>query len=240
MKKVIVIIMVFVCFVALTGFRKSSGPASVHGEMGAVAGHDGITVQVLAVEGYTYVELESGGEKTWIAAPSFKVEKGDRVLASKGIEMRNYHSRFLDRTFPVVWFVGTIEVVGKDEVAVESKNEKPKEKRTVHSPVIGSIKKIDGGYSLEEIFARKKALSDKEVKFRAKVVKASGSILGSEWYHVQDGTGADAKLDLIVISKDKVEAGSVVVVTGTLLLDRDYGSGYRYDIIVENASLKVE
>jgi len=231
---------IITAFLLLTGFQQSGGTSAGHGGL-EVAGHDGIVVEMIAVEGYTYVEIESGDESTWIAAPGFKVEKGDRVLASKGIRMLDFTSRVLGRTFPVIWFVGTVEVVGEDKVAVEPKSDLKKKKvDNVKSPVVGSIKKADGGYSLEEIFDQKKVLSGKKIKLRAKVVKSSGNIMGKQWYHVQDGTGAYGALDLIVTTIDKVEAGKIVLVTGTLGLDRDFGSGYRYDVILEEASLNVE
>lgn len=239
MKKVIGIISVLFLFVFLTGFQKAGDSASIHGDMGEIAGHDGIAVEVIAVEGYTYVELDSAGKNVWIAAPTFKVEKGDRVLSSKGLEMRDFTSKILGRTFPEIWFVGTVEVVSKDEVSSQS-DKAQVEAVSVKTPVIGTIKKVKDGYSLEEIFNRKKELAGKELKFRAKIVKVSGTIMGNEWYHVQDGTGSDAVLDLIVTSKDRVKAGSIVLVSGTLGVNRDFGSGYRYDVIVENATIKVE
>ncbi|MDH3975486.1 MAG: hypothetical protein OEV42_14510 [Deltaproteobacteria bacterium] len=241
MGKAINIIIIFCLFVFLTGFKQTGGSTSGHGGMGEIAAHDGIVVEVIALEGYTYVELDLKSEKMWIAAPAFKVKKGDRVLASKGIEMRNYYSRYLDRTFPVVWFVGKVEVVGKDEVVARPADAAENKKvASIKSPLIGTIKKAEGGYFLDELFEKKKELAGKKIKIRAKIVKASGSILGKEWYHVQDGTGSDAVLDLIITSKDKVEAGRIVLITGTLGVDRDFGSGYRYDIIVEDAELIVE
>jgi len=239
MKKAISIVGVLFLFIFLTGFQKMGGSASTHGDMGELAGHDGIAVEVIAVEGYTYVELDSAGKKVWIAAPTFKVEKGDRVLSSKGLEMRDFTSKILGKTFPVIWFVGTVEVVDKNEVSSQS-GKAQAGAFSAESPVIGTVKKLKDGYSLEEIFNRKKELAGKELKFRAKIVKVSGKIMGNEWYHVQDGTGSDAVLDLIVTTKDKVKAGSIVVVSGTLGVNRDFGSGYRYDVIVENATIKVE
>ena len=241
MKKTIEITIVLIFFSFLTGFQQSTLPATGGGGHGDVAGHDGIVSEVIAVEGYTYVELDSRGDKEWIAAPKFKVEKGDRVLAGKGIEMRDFYSRFLNRTFPVVYFVGTIEVVGREKVA-SAPQEKAEWKKveTAETPVMGSIKKAEGGYSLEEIMDRKKELADKDVILRGRVVKASGNIMGKLWYHVQDGTGGDAAIDMIVTTQDKADTGDVVLVKGKLGLDRDFGSGYRYDVIIEEATLKVE
>lgn len=241
MRKSINIVIVFVFIVFLTGFQKMEGVVDSGREgAGQVAGHDGIVVDVINVEGYTYVELHSNNEKTWIAAPSFAVEKGDRVLASRGLEMRNYYSKFLEREFPLVWFVGTIEVVSKEEVGLSSADSPLPVEGSEKSPVSGSIAKVKGGYSLEEIFNKKTELADSQVSVRAKVVKSSGVIMGKRWYHIQDGTGEKAALDLVVTSQDEVQAGRVVLVTGKLGVDKDFGSGYRYDVILEDAAIKVE
>lgn len=162
-------------------------------------------------------------------------------MTSKGIKMGNFESRFLTRKFPVIWFVGTVEVIGKDKPEAKPAPESTwKKVDTVESPAFGSINKADDGYTLEELIDYKKKLENKEVTLRAMVVKVSGNIMGNEWYHVQDGTGGDASLDLIITTKDKVNAGEIVLITGKLGLNRDFGSGYRYEMIIEEATLKVE
>jgi hypothetical protein len=58
-------------------------------------------------------------------------------------------------------------------------------------------------------------------------------IMNRNWIHIQDGTGD--KLDLTVTTTENIALGSVVTLKGTIALDKDFGAGYRYDIIMEGA-----
>jgi hypothetical protein len=104
------------------------------------------------------------------------------------------------------------------------------------------IEKAEGenAYTVGEIFAQRKDLNEKKVQIRAKVVKVSPMIMGKNWWHLQDGTGdaASKTHDLVVTTMAEAEKGAVVLIEGTVAADRDFGSGYRYDVIVEDAELK--
>jgi hypothetical protein len=70
-------------------------------------------------------------------------------------------------------------------------------------------------------------------------VKVNPDIMGKNWLHIQDGTGDLAKNthDLVVTSADIAEKGAIISLEGILAADKDFGSGYRYDVIVEDAVL---
>ena len=104
------------------------------------------------------------------------------------------------------------------------------------------VDKAEGknAYTIAELYAKKGDLNDKKVKVRGKVVKVSMMIMGKNWLHLQDGTG-DAKTnshDLVVTTTAEAAKDAVVVVEGTMHADKDFGSGYRYDVIVEDAEVK--
>lgn len=113
---------------------------------------------------------------------------------------------------------------------------------TRSNPFAGSevsrIDKLADGITVAELFAKKESLAGKIVKFRGQVVKASRMILGSNWLHVRDGTGEVGSNDITVTSKkDFATVGSYVVIVGTLGVDKDFGAGYSYDVIVEDATV---
>jgi len=91
-----------------------------------------------------------------------------------------------------------------------------------------------------ECFARAKELDNKKVRVRGKVVKVSRMIMGRNWVHIQDGTGnpMENTHDLVVTTQADPELDSVVTVEGTLHANRDFGAGYKYDAIVEDAEIK--
>lgn len=95
-------------------------------------------------------------------------------------------------------------------------------------------------YTVAEVFANGKELDGKTAVIRGKVVKVSRAIMGKNWIHLKDGSGDDAKGTgrLVVTSQDLPAVGDVVTARGTLHKDKDFGAGYRYDMIMEDASVK--
>jgi hypothetical protein len=104
----------------------------------------------------------------------------------------------------------------------------------------GSIPVAEGGVTIEGLFAKKAELVGQEVTVRGKVVKATAGVMGTNWYHLQDGTGAAGSNDLTVTSDATAKVGDVVVIAGTVATDKDFGMGYKYDVIVEKATLTAE
>ncbi|WP_244861033.1 hypothetical protein [Aromatoleum petrolei] len=87
------------------------------------------------------------------------------------------------------------------------------------------------------VYQEKAELSGKAIKVNGKVVKVNNGIMGRNFVHVRDGSGDQATNNLIVTSKDTAAVGDEVVVTGNVKLDRDFGSGYMYPLLVEDASI---
>jgi hypothetical protein len=106
---------------------------------------------------------------------------------------------------------------------------------------LSGIAKADGGKTVAEVFAEKDALAGKPVTVRGKVVKANSGIMGKNWIHVRDGSGSDGTNDLTVTTTTaQPNVGDTVLVTGPVSLNKDFGMGYQYDVIVEDAQVTVE
>ncbi len=103
-----------------------------------------------------------------------------------------------------------------------------------------SITKAKGGYTVEELFAKKGTLKGKKVAVRGKVAKISEGIMGRNWIHLQDGSGKQGTNDITVTTNQSARVGDVVLITGNLATDRDFGGGYKYAVIIEDAAVKVE
>lgn len=105
-----------------------------------------------------------------------------------------------------------------------------------------SVKKAQGenAYTVGEIFEKGKKLNNKKVAVRGKVVKVSKMIMGKNWLHIQDGTGNPMQNthDLVVTTMAEPALDSVVVIEGTLHANKDFGAGYKYDVIIEDADVK--
>ncbi len=106
---------------------------------------------------------------------------------------------------------------------------------------LSGIAKADGGLTVAEVFAGKDQLAGQPVVVRGKVVKSNPGIMGKNWLHVRDGSGAEGTNDLTVTTAGAMpNVGDTVVVKGVLALNKDFGMGYQYDVIVEDAEVTVE
>lgn len=217
----------------------------------------GKVVETMDAGPYTYVQVDDGKNKIWAAAPHFKVSVGDKVIVPSAMPMRDFESKTLKRTFDLVYFAQTIEIVGrgaagdKAAAAHASADQGAAPGMLDHgmqghgAPAatnvdLSNIKKADGGQTVNELFAKKGAFVGKDVVVRGRVVKYTGAVMGKNWIHVQDGTGTAGTNDLTVTTDATAAVGDTVLVRGKLSADKDFGFGYKYDILVEDAKIAVE
>jgi hypothetical protein len=71
-------------------------------------------------------------------------------------------------------------------------------------------------------------------------VKYNAGIMGKNWIHLRDGSGsvADGTNDILVTTTQEAKAGDVLAVKGIVRTDKDFGSGYSYKVLIEEASLQ--
>lgn len=104
------------------------------------------------------------------------------------------------------------------------------------------VPKVSGANArtVAEIVTKATELKDKPVRVRGKVVKYSPGIMGKNWVHLRDGSGAasDANNDVLVTTLSETKVGEVVTVSGTVRTDKDFGSGYAYKVLIEEATLQ--
>lgn len=94
--------------------------------------------------------------------------------------------------------------------------------------------------TVAQVFAESEGLNGKQITVRGKVVKFNSGILGRNFVHIQDGTGKEGTSDLTVTTLQQVKVGDKVSAMGTVVTDKNFGSGYSYKVLVEDAQLKIE
>ena len=92
--------------------------------------------------------------------------------------------------------------------------------------------------TVEAVHVEMKKLSGKQVTVRGKVVKVNNGIMKRNFLHIQDGTGKQGTNDLIVTSEQTAKVNDDVTITGTVVLDTDFGFGYKYPLLVEKSTIK--
>ena len=215
----------------------------------AAPGKTGKVLETMDAAGYTYVQVDTGSEQFWAAAPQFAVKTGDDVVVPEGMPMPDYHSKTLDRTFDMVYFVPSVLVGGAQNLSGDMPpghppmdGDKTGGKTVVETTDVdlSGITAAKDGQTVADVFAKKAELAGKPVKVRGKVVKFSPEIMGKNWIHLQDGTGAAGTNDLTVTTSAAAKKGDTVVISGVLVIDKDFGYGYAYDVIIEDAEVTIE
>ena len=186
------------------------------------------------VELYTYLRLKTKDGERWAAVNQSAVKKGSQVTISNVMVMENFESKALKKTFPLILF-GTLGASGDATAAnPHAGMGKPADMGTI------KLAKASGAnaYTVAELMTQASKLKDKPVRISGKVVKYNGGIMGKNWLHLQDGTGAPGANDILVTSAATAKVGDVVTAAGTLRTDRDFGAGYTYKVLIEEAALK--
>ena len=201
----------------------------------------GKVVETMNAGGYTYVLLEKKGKQTWVAVTEMKVTVGKEMSFLPGSPMANFTSKSLNRTFDMIYFSG-------GPVASASAGKKSSEAATGSKAAVSAIDKNvkvekavgADAYTVAEIYQKAAALNKKTVQVKGKVVKVSAGIMGMNWIHLQDGTGdpKNGSHNLVVTSDDLPAKGDVVTMKGPITKDKDFGSGYKYGVIMEKGSVQ--
>jgi len=249
-----VFIVVLACLVGTTACSDSTEAIQPGGTMPQVANPSaenpagapphttGKVIETMDAGRYTYVHVDYGDQKIWAAAPKFQVEVGDDVLVPAGTVMTDYHSKTLDRTFDVVYFVAFAVVASEGgEAPLPSGHADATEGTQAPAIDFSGIQRAEGGKTVAELFDESASLAGQEVTVRGSVVKVTPGVMGKNWIHLQDGTSSSGGAnDLTVTSEGMAEVGNTVLVRGAVSIDRDFGFGYRYDLIIEDAEVSVE
>lgn len=213
-------------------------PPIMASETGPVTG---TVAETLESGGYVYIRLEDG---VWIAANTFAVTKGDEIQYSGAMEMNDFHSKSLDKSFESILFVSEASLKGGEDAAKKSvalpgnanKDAKSKKSAAVQAPVAGEIKPLTDGKTIADIFVESEQLKEQMVSFNAKVIKINKAIMGRNWITLQDGTGTEPENKLVATSRAEVSPGDIVIVKGTVKTDVDLGHGYFYKVMLEEAT----
>jgi len=102
------------------------------------------------------------------------------------------------------------------------------------------IEPLSDGKTVQQIYADKSSLNGELVKVKGKVVKFNKQIMKRNWIHIQDGTGSAEEFDLVLTSDDEVKVGDVIVAEGKVAVDKDFGAGYFFPVIIENVKIDKE
>ncbi|MGD9252822.1 MAG: hypothetical protein PVG92_02680 [Holophagae bacterium] len=207
----------------------------------------GEVVETMDSGGYTYFLMDTGEKQVWAAASQLDLQTGERVTIPVEMAMEQFHSDTLDRTFDRIYFVSVVGREGRDPLGANDQTlGLPPGHPTLDgveaiapNEATAGLESVDGATPIAEIWERRAQIAGSKVTISGLVVKYNANILGKNWLHLQDDSG-DAEAgtnDLTVTSVETAAVGDTLTATGILAVDRDFGAGYTYQVILENATL---
>lgn len=211
-------------------------------ESAGASGNKVTVEEVLQATSYTYLKVSESGNEYWIAITKSDIKEGETIYHADGMEMKNFHSRDLDRDFESVYFVQDVSsqplksssaATGMMSPHGGGTNAKGSPESKEDEAV--SVDPVKGGITIAELYQNKSEYVSKPAIIRGEVVKYNAGIMGKNWIHIQDGTKEGKYYDLTVTTNATVKMGEIITVKGNITLDKDFGAGYAYDVIMEDA-----
>lgn len=202
--------------------------------VGELNSHQITIKEVLQANAYTYLLVTEAEKDYWIAIPKTEVIVGKTYSYEAGIEMKAFESKDLKRTFDSVLFVEGIvdnNPVNAADISVSS------QKAVSSKDLSKGITLAKGGISLFDLYGTRAQLAGKTVILTGKVVKFTPEIMKKNWVHLQDGSNFNGFNDITITTLEKVKVDDVVSFKGKVVLNKDLGSGYKYEILIEDAVL---
>jgi hypothetical protein len=197
----------------------------------------GVVLEAKDVESYTYLRLKTKEGETWAAVGKAPVKKGAEVTIENVMVMHDFESKSLKKTFPKIFF-GSLAGAGSALATAHA--------GVAMTPAADAdnvkVPKASGtnARTVAEIVTKSAELNDKPVLVRGKVVKYNPEIMGKNWIHLRDGSGsaADNTNDVLVTTAQPAKTGDVLTVKGVVRTDKDFGAGYSYKVLIEDATLQ--
>ena len=224
---------ILLIFIAVSCNFKKKGSDSSQEASDNKNTHEVTVSEVIQTNSYTYLKLKEGNEEYWAAVSGMDAKAGQTYYYNQKMEMKDFKSKELERTFSSLYFIDNIS----DQPIQENKPNAltTKGKQTIERIPDITVKAADGGITISDLLGDKSKFENKSVKVSGQVVKFSLDIMKKNWVHLQDGTESAGEYDLVITTNDIVNVGDVVTFEGKITLDKDFGYGYKYDLLMEDA-----
>jgi hypothetical protein len=193
--------------------------------------------EVLQASTYTYLFVNENKEDYWIAVSKVDIKVDDHLFYNKALEMKDFKSEELDRTFDRILFVEDLGGMKLKTESIPNDSLHNKLKEQEKKPII-NVDLAPDGIRIAELMENRDNYANKKIIIRGQVVKINAGIMDRNWVHLKDGTSHSGKSDLTFTTQEEVKVGDVVTFEGTVAVEIEYGAGYVYPLIVENAILK--
>ena len=217
----------------------------------------GKVLEIKPAMGYKYLKVQEQGKETWVAIANAPVQVGDKIGFDKKTMMKDFKSKSLGQEFKEIYFASDVYLPQKptapksmkDMLGLSSQKKDPHAGMGIgmspqpadEKPAKPFVKK--DAYTIEEVHMWRKSLNGQTITLTGTVFKVSKGIMKRDWVHLGDGTGNEKKLtdDLVFTAPTStIKAGDKVLAKGTVAVDKDFGYGYFYPVIIEKSTFEVK
>jgi hypothetical protein len=203
--------------------------------------HEVVVNEVLPASRYMYLNVTEGRDTFWIVTRLINVKKGETYYYKDGLLKTNYESKEYNRVFDKVYLVSNLVAAANHGSGDASKSVTDYSEKTLNTTKqdiemhTDRIVKHQGSIKIADLVKDPKKYEGKTVQLDGICTKVNPGIMDRNWIHIKDGSKDD--YDLVVTSDAYVPEGSVVTIKATVSLNKDFGAGYKYDLILEQGEI---
>ncbi|NOQ92576.1 MAG: hypothetical protein GQ552_07660 [Flavobacteriaceae bacterium] len=190
--------------------------------------HQVTVVEILPTTKYVYLNVKENDEQYWIATRKQDINIGETYFYKGGLLKTNFESKEHNKLFDKIYLVTSLVQANHSHNGNEQKPKTVVKSTKTSNEIIQQ----EGSIKISDLVENYKKYEGKTVQVSGKCVKINPNIMGINWIHIKDGTKDD--YDLVITSNTFVKEGSIITMKAIVTLNKDFGAGYKYDLILEN------
>lgn len=194
--------------------------------------HTVVVNEVLPTVKYSYLNVTENGEQFWIAIRSKDVKVGNTYYYKGGLLKTNFESKEYNRVFDKIYLISNLVALDHGAKTNEAQKNTTKENLPIQTK---NIVVHEGSIKIAEIVNNPETYAGKSVQISGVCTKINPGIMNRNWIHLKDGSKDD--YDLVVTSDVFVPEGTAITIKADVSLNKDFGAGYTYSLILENGTL---
>lgn len=201
--------------------------------------HTVVALETLPTAKYVYIKAKEAKNEFWIATHKQEIKIGETYFYKGGLLKTNFESKEYDRVFDKIFLVS--KLVPRRHGNEEQSHDKmhipthawPSEGDKASNPK--SPTKDDETISIAELVKTPKKFAGQKIKVKGTCIKTNPNIMNRNWIHLQDGSADD--YDLVVTTQAQIHPGETVKMEALVSVEKDFGSGYFYKLILEDGKM---
>ena len=242
------ILLISVLFISITSCKrgpKTVEPFSIANKSSGISSSDIVdneihsikVLEMIPASKYVYLKVEEENDQFWIATKKRKINKDSTYFYREALLKTEFESKIHDRVFDSIWFVTKLVTQMHGAKYTSGTSDKPQISKDKNEPVEVTAhgdKNINYKIypEISVLLNDPDKFDGQAVQIKGKCVKVNNNIMKKNWIHLKDGSEDD--FDLIITTNMSAQEGDIITIQAFVALNKDYGAGYSYDLILEN------